>query len=78
MEKKKAKLRKRVIAAAACAAVLVLIAARKPFTWLLQSSLKPARRIRQMKTIAAANLFGNGAYIAALLAGLIIKVIAGN
>ena len=58
--------------------VLVLIAARKPFTWLLQSSLKPARRIRQMKTIAAANLFGNGAYIAALLAGLIIKVIAGN
>ena len=57
---------------------LLLIAARRPFTWLLNSSLKPKRRIRQMKTIAAANLFGNGAYIAALLAGLIIKVIAGN
>lgn len=58
--------------------LLLLTAARGPFSWLLRSSLKPAGRIRQMKTIAAANLFGNGAYIAALLAGLIIKVIAGN
>lgn len=58
--------------------VLLLTLARRPFTWLRRSSLKPKLRIRQMKTIVSANLFGNGAYIAALLVGLIVKVIAGN
>lgn len=56
---------------------LILTAGRKPFVWLLGSSLRPEKRIRQMKMIAAANLFGNGAYIAALAVGLIIRQIAG-
>ena len=56
---------------------LILTVGRKPFVWLLGSSLRPEKRIRQMKMIAAANLFGNGAYIAALAVGLIIRQIAG-
>ena len=56
---------------------LILTAGRKPFVWLLGSSLRPEKMIRQMKMIAAANLFGNGAYIAALAVGLIIRQIAG-
>ena len=54
--------------------LLLAAGARKPFVWLLRSSLEPAGRIRQMKTIAAANILGGGAYIAALLAQLIISL----
>ena len=40
--------------------------ARHTFVNLLQSPLEPQGRVKQMKGIITANLFGNGAYLLAL------------
>ena len=40
--------------------------ARHTFMNLLRSPLEPQGRVKQMKGIIAANLFGNGAYLLAL------------
>ena len=46
--------------------VLLLLFAGKRFRSILSLKLLPEQRVRQMKGIAAANMTGNGAYIAAV------------
>nr|WP_308589994.1 prenyltransferase [uncultured Megasphaera sp.] len=46
--------------------VLFIVFARHTFVNLLRSPLVPQGRVGQMKGIIAANLFGNGAYLATL------------
>ena len=43
-----------------------IVFARHTFVNLLQSPLEPQGRVKQMKGIITANLFGNGAYLLAL------------
>lgn len=47
------------------------------FRNLYQLRLEPTKRIFQMKGILACNIFGNGAYLAALAVGLILEVLHG-
>ena len=49
----------------------LFLVAWKPFLALVQSTLIPEGRIRQMKTIVSANLRGNGAYLMAIASALI-------
>lgn len=57
-----------------CPALLLLFA-RRSFHFLLSSPLVQARRVAQMKGILKANIFGNGAYLAALAAALLRGVV---
>jgi len=47
--------------------ILVFVFGRSKFMYLLKCRLEPIDRIRLMKTVTAANLTGNGAYILALV-----------
>ncbi len=53
--------------------LLAGLSGRKIFSYVLSSPLTPPERVRQMKSIAAANILGNGAYLlgtaAAVLSG---------
>ena len=51
--------------------LLLVLLARRPFAELIRSGLFPEERIRQMRTILAANITGNGAYLAAVAAALV-------
>lgn len=51
--------------------VLAAVVGRKHFRRLLGTRLEPEKRVVQMKTIAITNLFGNGAYVAALAIALL-------
>ena len=62
---------------AAVCIVLLAVFAREKYASLLHLRLLPAERIRQMKAIAAANLTGNGAYLAAILVRVVINGIHG-
>lgn len=53
--------------------VLLAIFARKKIVYLVRADLEPEGRIKLMKTITAANLSGNGAYIITLAFGLCLK-----
>lgn len=57
--------------------VLLIWKSRDKFLYLIKADLEPQNRIRLMKTVTAANLFGNGAYIIALAFGLCLKGITG-
>lgn len=50
------------------AAAVLAVLGRGPYRSLMGAPLDQRNRIRQMKTVVAANLVGNGAYLAALLA----------
>ncbi len=63
-------------AGAVCVLGLVLFA-REKYAALLRLRLLPEERIRQMKGITAANLLGNGAYIAAAAVRLVVNGIHG-
>ena len=52
--------------------ILLLVFGRSKFLFLLRTRLEPERRIKLMKTITAANMSGNGAYIIALIFGVCI------
>lgn len=49
------------------APLLLVIVGRKPFQTLLHCHLEPDERVKWMKTIAAGNLYGGGAYVIALI-----------
>lgn len=49
----------------------LLLFARHTFIYLLRSPLQPQGRVKQMKGIVKANIFGNGAYLLALAVSLI-------
>lgn len=48
---------------------------RRPFGFLLRAKLRPADRIRQMKSVTAANLVGNGFLALAYAAAWILRMI---
>lgn len=52
----------------------VFLLGRQAFAYLLAAPMVPQERVRQMKMIAAANIAGNGAY----LAGAVLAVLAGR
>ena len=52
---------------------LLLAFGLKPFRTLLTLRLRPEERIRQMKGILAANIYGNGAFIAAVLVKAVVE-----
>lgn len=56
---------------------LLLPLCGKRFRELFRFRLEPENRVRQIKTIAESNLFGNGAYIAALAAALLRGMLHG-
>lgn len=53
--------------------VLLVIFVRTDFLFLLKTKLQPDKRILQMKHISRANLFGNGACIAAMVLACILS-----
>ena len=55
--------------------VLLLLFARERFRNILTLQLKPEQRVRQMKGIVAANIFGNGALIVTLLAAVLMEAL---
>lgn len=57
--------------------VLILILGRKPFRFLLQSQLRPDRRVLQMKNIVKANWTGNGVYVVTFAAAAMIAALHG-
>lgn len=57
--------------------VLLVLTARKAVGRLLKLELQPQQRILQMKSIAAANIVCNGAYLAALAAARILEAAHG-
>ncbi len=57
--------------------VLLALLCRKRFRALLRFRLEPEDRILQIKAIAESNLWGNGAYVAALAAALALGVLHG-
>lgn len=57
--------------------VLLAAAASRQFASLLSQGLEPENRVTQMKTIAKANLLGNGSYLAALAIVLIGRSVYG-
>ena len=59
-----------------CAPVFAA-AARRKFIYLFKADLMPEGRIRLMKTVAAANMSGNGAYILSLAFGLCLRGLFG-
>ena len=52
--------------------LLTLAAGHRPFSFLIRSGLRPEDRIRQMKSVAGANLIGNGLLAAAYAAAWIL------
>lgn len=52
---------------------LTAILGRKPFGFLIRARLLPTDRIRQMKSITAANFIGNGLLAAAYAAAILLK-----
>ena len=57
--------------------LLLTVLGGKAFRNLSRLNLRPEERIAQMKGILACNIFGNGAYIAVLVVGLILEVFHG-
>ena len=55
--------------------VLLLLFAREKFRNILALQLRPEQRVLQMKGIAAANISGNGAMIATLMAAVLIEAL---
>ena len=56
--------------------LLTILIGRRPFGFLLRAKLEPADRIRQMKSITAANLIGNGLLAAAYAAAWLLQMYA--
>ena len=52
--------------------LLLVVAARRPFGFLLSSPVQQEQRVAQMKGILMANVFGNGAYLITLAATILI------
>ena len=55
--------------------ILLVLFVRKRFLYLYRTDLRPDGRIRLMKTVTAANLFGNGAYILGLALGACLRLV---
>ena len=53
--------------------LLTVLEGRKPFGFLLRAGLRPEDRIRQMKSVTAANLIGNGLLAAAYAAAWLLR-----
>ncbi|MBQ6590800.1 MAG: UbiA family prenyltransferase [Lachnospiraceae bacterium] len=56
--------------------LLTLVLGRGPFSFLIRAKLRPEDRIRQMKSITAANMIGNGLLALAYAAAWLLKLLA--